>query len=766
MIGGSKNYNNNRKESAVRRFIYCLFISFVIVITALPACATHHYKIGIVHSYEKNYHDAERYRRILGKELTAQGIAYKFNELFLNCDELIYKDELARASFFIDELTKWGADAIVIFNNQGTYSFLKCSNPRLNQIPVLFCGVYHPDEELIRQHPNVTGYVDIPDYVNTVRMIENIMGTSRIVVMSGTGMIDYQMWENLEAACHSANIKTYDGDVFEHVLAHRVIRDPYKEEKEALFNEHIDTTVVMRLMSEEMPLRTIQQTARGSETYLMLTSRTYNSMDAQEFFVNPSFAVINEGFGSNEKMLGGYFSPLETQLRQLAEGIAMRLRGEMPEQQITQCHKEFVLNWKVLQRYKISTENLSPEYKIMYIPFSVCYRTFILSGFILGGLFIVALIAFLIYRLAHERKRKREALRNLRYEHETLRLAIEGGTTYAWRREKSTLSFDPHFYKLIGYPAKFIPREEILRFVHPDDHARFSANFLRKKQYTNQKEQYRCNFTGEYQWWEFRYSYVSNGGHVPVVTGLLQNIQEIKNREAALIHARDIAEQAELKQSFLNNMSHEIRTPLNAIVGFSNLLINEPDLESEEKKEYADIINLNTQLLLNLINDILELSRIDSGAASFTWSDKDVRGLLNSFYQTFAVQVKPGLEFLCDFPDEDLTIHVDPMRLQQVVTNFLVNANKFTVSGHIKLGYRHLAEENKVSIFVEDTGKGISSDELEMIFSRFYKHDEFAQGTGLGLAICQGIAEKLNGRIEVASEVGKGSRFSIVLPLV
>ena len=106
----------------------------------------------------------------------------------------------------------------------------------------------------------------------------------------------------------------------------------------------------MRLMSEAMPLRTIQQTARGSETYLMLTSRTYNSMDAQEFFVNPSFAVINEGFGSNTKMLGGYFCPLESQMKHLAEGIALRLQGKMPAQQITPLPKEYVLNWHASYR--------------------------------------------------------------------------------------------------------------------------------------------------------------------------------------------------------------------------------------------------------------------------------------------------------------------------------------------------------------------------------------------------------------------------------
>lgn len=759
--------NNNIYLKNIRtvRILFRLLLFFIYFHVAFSTYATPQFKIGIVHSYEKNYYDAQRYRKTLEKELKANGISFELREFFLNCDELRYEDELARASFFIDEFTKWGADAIAIFNNQATYSLLKCNNPNIRKIPVVFSGVYHPDEELIRAYPNVTGYVDIPDYSRTVGMIEKIMGKSRIVVMSGSGMIDNQMWENLKRQCDSAHIETYEGDILKHILAHRVIKDPYKEDKEIFLNEQIDTTVVVRMMSETMPLRTIQQTARGSETYLMLTARTYNSVDAQELFANPSFGAINEGFGSNDKMLGGYFSPLEVQMKKMAEGISLRLRGKMPEKQIIQCPKEYVLNWNVLQQYGISSENLPNDYHIMYIPFKVRYPYFVLSSYILVGLFLFSIFGYLIYSLIQERKRKKEALHNLLYEHETLKLAIEGGTTYAWRKEKEGISFDSHFHKLIGYSDKFTTREQLLTFVHPEDRARFSKDFLQENEYDNYKGQYRCNFNGEYHWWEFRYSFILNDKKQTLATGLLQNVQEIKDREAELIQARDIAERAELKQSFLNNMSHEIRTPLNAIVGFSNLLVNTPDLPEKEKEEYANIININNDLLLKLINDILELSRIDSGSVSFTLHEKDLRSLLDSYYQTFSLQVKPALKFIQDFPPEDVTVYVDAMRLQQVITNFLTNANKFTTAGYIKLGYRHVADEDTVHIFVEDSGKGIPANELEMIFSRFYKHDEFAQGTGLGLSICRSIIDRMDGRIKVESEEGKGSRFTIILPL-
>ena len=203
-------------------------------------------------------------------------------------------------------------------------------------------------------------------------------------------------------------------------------------------------------------------------------------------------------------------------------------------------------------------------------------------------------------------------------------------------------------------------------------------------------------------------------------------------------------------------MSHEIRTPLNAIVGFSNLLTTEKNISEEEKKEFASIIDNNTRLLLKLVNDVLELSRIESGNMSFHCEDCSAHHFAETVYQTHQVIILPPVEFIKEFPDEDVTIHIDRMRLTQVITNFLGNAKKFTSQGHIKLGYFCDKEKKEIHFFVEDTGAGIPKEELQMIFERFYKRNEFVQGVGLGLAISKVIVEKMNGHIDVQSEVNKG----------
>lgn len=419
----------------------------------------------------------------------------------------------------------------------------------------------------------------------------------------------------------------------------------------------------------------------------------------------------------------------------------------------------------------VEVEEHPQDYIVIKIPFQAKYKSLFICIIVLA---LSSICFFIIYPLllyVRESKRKRTAQRELTREKELLSLSLEKSNIYAWKYIEKTNAFicDKEFFEHLDMPFRAFTLQEMAEAIHPEDRVDVLNTFYHVKNQPDSKThtQCRCNFNSKgYIWYELRYVNPTEAmAETASIIGLITNVQHFKDKEEELMRAKDLAIEAELKQSFLANMSHEIRTPLNAIAGFANLLTNTPELEEEDKQNYVDIINTNTELLLRLINDILELSRLDSGSANFNLRKEDVRTLLSSYYQTFGVQVKPDLKFLQDFPNEDCTVYVDASRLQQVITNFLTNANKFTQTGYIKLGYRYSAGEHAVGIFVEDTGKGIPHNELKIIFSRFYKHDEFAQGTGLGLAICNSIAEQLQGYIEVESEEGKGSRFTIVLPV-
>lgn len=215
-----------------------------------------------------------------------------------------------------------------------------------------------------------------------------------------------------------------------------------------------------------------------------------------------------------------------------------------------------------------------------------------------------------------------------------------------------------------------------------------------------------------------------------------------------------------LKSAFLANMSHEIRTPLNAIVGFSSQLAYAED--KEEAQMYMEIIETNNALLLQLINDILDLSKIEAGTLDFVYTDTDVTDICRQLEQVYLSRLKEGVELRCELPDKRCIINTERNRVTQVISNFLSNAVKFTEQGYIHMGYNHT--EEGLIFFVEDTGKGIAEENIPKVFTRFEKFDKFVQGNGLGMSICKSIIEKMNGKIGVESELGKGSRFWFMLP--
>lgn len=243
----------------------------------------------------------------------------------------------------------------------------------------------------------------------------------------------------------------------------------------------------------------------------------------------------------------------------------------------------------------------------------------------------------------------------------------------------------------------------------------------------------------------------------------VHDITSIKQTEEALAEAKEKAENADRsKSAFLANMSHEIRTPLNAIVGFSELLAAANT--EEEKQKYLEILHTNSELLLQLVNDILDLSKIEAGTLEFVYSDVDINLLLNDLEQLFRMKIGSNspVQIITEPGLPSCMVHTDRNRIAQVVSNFVSNAIKFTTEGSIRIGYQ--SSENGLRFYVSDTGSGISADKLEGVFDRFVRLQSDKNGNGLGLSICKTIVNKLGGEIGAESEVGKGSTFWFTLP--
>ena len=449
------------------------------------------------------------------------------------------------------------------------------------------------------------------------------------------------------------------------------------------------------------------------------TKLDYTTLTMASFSTQMRFTAINELFDCGYNFLGGYMTPSHIQAQESVHAAVQILRGKnITDMSIQESSKGYFIDWNVMQKEGMTIADIPNEYTIINIPFKALHPVLWWSGLLGSIFFILGLLSGITYLYWRETQKKRSILYELEDEKESLALAVEGSDTYAWRLKNNMMVFENAFWKNLDITPRPLTIQEFLSFV--DAEYLSAAQFLLAKNAISSKHfiKLKCDFNGKgYQWWELRCS----------------------------------------------TMESALRTPLNAIVGFSTLLASpdDTDISQEEKDLYVETIHRNNELLLKLVNDILEISRIESGYMSFKYDDYPLATLINDTYQTHKVLISQNINFILEESGEDIIVHLDKDRLIQVITNLLNNAVKFTQEGYIKLGWKYLSQNEEVEIYVEDSGIGIPQSEQKMIFNRFYKQNEFAQGTGLGLSICKVIVEKLQGRLSLQSTAGVGSRFSI-----
>ena len=355
-----------------------------------------------------------------------------------------------------------------------------------------------------------------------------------------------------------------------------------------------------------------------------------------------------------------------------------------------------------------------------------------------------------------------------------LSLMLEAGNVFPWFADivSGKIEIGDELFKAYGVDRKefhddFFRMTTFIASIYPDDRGIFEAIYNRLLAGESCKIDLELRLdllnTGEYKWVDLKgvAQEFDERGKVTKVLGFIADIQKRRDDEQALIEAKQRAEESDrLKSAFLANVSHEIRTPLNAIVGFSEVIAH---TESEcEREEYLDIVKANSNLLLHLINDILDLSRIESGKSEMHFQQVEIAGLVDEVEKVHQLKMKLNVDLKVVRPQGEFWTSTDRNRVMQVLFNFLSNAIKNTETGSITLGLKQ--EGDWLKLFVSDTGCGIPEEKLPQIFTRFEKLNDFVQGTGLGLSICKSIVERLGGRIEVSSELGQGSTFALYLP--
>ena len=759
-------------------FQHIIKITWILLLIITTSCSKDRQKekhrILVIESFEPEYTGYEGRIEKIHKEFKKHNINADLKTFYLDCDSYLDAEEKVRMYEFLDTVSIWNPELILVYDDQAAYSIMACKHHLIREIPVVFDGVNFPNWELLKQYPNITGFWDKPEYMKTVQLGETIFGPMYFNIWTDNTFLGRKTTKVFLDDAKNAGIE-------------RVNEKLFTIDRDGAYSFTLDSITTIKDKSRilKKPAKTKfrlidarESTSSGllwslsglaRYTVFVQSKRDFASKRLGLFANGPTLSVVNEGFGLKEGILGGYLTSPETQICQSVNLATEILQGKKVEDiPIIPSPKEYLLDWTEIERWNISKSSIPGSFHIIKMPFYERYKLQIIIIGILTGIAIILIISYLIYLYLRENRNKQIAQENLKKGERFLSLALTGGKVYAFQFRDNMFSFDKEFYIDAGIEEKTLPTDEFKACVHPANLENFNNDVINARQGKIQKNisQIRCNFDGKgYQWWEFRYTY---NLEEDIFNGLCLNIQQSKEAEQELINARQKAEESDkMKSAFLANMSHEIRTPLNAIVGFSNIIAEEEEVElsTEERKEFLGLINSNSELLLKLINDILDLSRIESGKMYFSFKSCNLTDLMKNIYHTHQVLMPAEVKLQIDIPEKPIVIETDALRLTQVITNFINNASKFTHEGYIRIGYTYDITEETVDIYVKDTGIGIPKEKQQAVFERFNKLDEFAQGTGLGLAICQVIIKRFGGEIRLQSEKGKGSCFTIALPL-
>lgn len=606
------------------------------------------YNILVVHSYEEDYAAYPDFNRMIRQEFRSEGIKADIRTFYLNCEQYRASAEETRMYLYMDSIAAWKPDLILVYEDQATYTLMACKHPYVAKVPIIFAGVNFPNEPLIKEYPLATGFRDKPDYLTNVRLMEHILGKIDIYMLHDKTHLDQQIKKEIKAQLDSAGIPLgYNVPMF------LSLKD-FDYASTLQYLQRPDTTRVniVPIQEDRLAAATWYMSKYAPYKYYLQAKRDYRVMNTSRFASKPSFTTINEDFGYDSKLVGGYFTSLPVQVKESVRRAAEILEGKPVSafSPVTESAKEYVFDYAEMEFWKLDPTLFPSDAVYLHRPFHKHYPFLFWSivCLLIAGT-LTGIITFIILYIRQVRAKK-AAQKALLQEKDSLAVALK-------KAEESD----------------------------------------------------------------------------------------------------------RMKSVFLANMSHEIRTPLNAISGFSQL-IADPQIPNDEKNEYSDILLNNVDLLLKLIQDILDLTRIESGHLVFNYRKCNLTDLFQEAYQTYVKEIPENVVFRKQVPPCPSYLYTDPERLLQVLDNLIRNAIKFTTAGTIEIGYNEDPVSQDIRIYVKDTGSGIPADKQEKIFERFSKLDEFVQGTGLGLAICQVIIKRFHGKILLQSEEGKGSCFTVELP--
>lgn len=743
------------------------------------------HSVVVLHSTEAKGQEDAPFKAIMKKAFDDYHINVKPHHLYLDLLHVPVTENLAlNGKAYADSLKKWKPEVILV-NEDPALNLIfevyeRCSQNKAREIevvldkwfhsiPIVMAGQTNLRKELYNQYGNITGFEDVIELEENIHFFNQITGAQNVNIILDHEDFDNRLrtklYRQLEASkryinngdFHLTNLdanylkKQFNGNPVVSFYSMRNLESNHAEDR-----EQDDIYSFNRLM---------ENSKRGFHLQVKYDVESNTLIDHSK---NPQFTAIRRQFNEeNPKFLGGYFSSMETQIKDQVGYAVQILKGAKPKSLALSRHaQDFYLDYRAMKAFSptpLAYSDWAGKAKILNAPFSVRHVALYLMMVAALILFFSA-IAYQLFRwiLNLYRKEDVETLHQLEREDERRKLTLATADAHLWFFEDGMLHLSKETANSFGVSTD-IPEDVFLTYVLDD--SKLALEVLANMNEHKGRNKIRLHIAWgkkkkHTHWYELSFNCTRDNLLTKSLMGISINIDDVVNAELQLRNIQEEINESDQKQNFLNNISHDLRTPLGAVTGFAQLISSEDmDFSPEELAEFNSAISENSVMMQKMIASVIEQSQTDSAELLIKPLKSSTSQLMSQVFKTHQVLVPHHLELKLELEENDKPIWIDPNKTRQVINNFISNAFKFTPTGSVTIGWKYLTETEEVMIYCRDTGIGVSEEDQQRLFDRFYKVHEEARGTGLGLNISRTIIEKQGGTIGVYSTLGKGSTF-------
>lgn len=711
------------------------------------------FRVLVVHGYDTEYYGYDEFNKTLLNTMEDDSVRADVKNVYMN---LIYpsqtgREELERLRREMDS-EGWKPDVIVAEGDRALNALMENGNDsiltEIKTVPTVIGALHHPDWDMLRKWSNFVIFTDPLDYCTNIELAQEFSGVNIIEVEIDNMKQDKMIREELRKAI-ARQPYVDNTDLHDRRLS--------EEDRLTIWK---DSTMVLALSAASPEMNVSDADTLSGKAFttnvfkyayrypnLVVKRDIYSQMMAKKTD-KPQFTAVKAGFADGKgSFLCGYFASYKTVATDIAHCVSKIATGKDYRRGNHQHHKEFFMDYKAMKIWGLEYDDYKDRFNIVGAPAYKKHPYLIIS---LAALALITLLAFVVTLASIINKIRMRNATNLRHELEK-------------QREITMLAMTA----MKAYTLTSI--QDIENVIDRlDDNGKRIAPAIRMKYREEGSHVFRLHFAltdnDEEEWWQMRFAVTNSEDGTPIISGMLRNISQLVEAEQSIEETKQKAMEAKDKRMLIRNMTSAINKPLSEILKASDALANDDYSMSDEQRMilHRQINDSNAELMA-LINDVLSFSRLESRKTEYKMSLHHARTVCDDVFEEWKDKMPPGVALMKNYGREDATYWGDEKHVKEILSQFMSNAVKFTKKDSISIGYKNHLSIGITQLFVEDAGCGIPEDKRQQIFNAFYKGDAYISGVGLGLNIATLLAVGMNGHVQVSSEMGVGSKFSVRL---